>query len=176
MAENDDELEDFDLDGGAGKAPSKVALIVAVLFGLGGGGAVGMTALGEKVGPVLAERALAAPADDGHGGGGSHGEPGPSPITVIDNLVVNPARSGGQRFLLASIGIEVFDAELSEVVEAKEVQIRSSLILVLGAKTTDELSGIEFRDGIVREIHDAVVEIMGPDVVRHVFIPQFVIQ
>ena len=114
---------------------------------------------------------------DGHGGGGGHGvEPGPSPITVIDNLVVNPARSGGQRFLLASIGIEVYNPEMSEVVEAREVQIRSSLILVLGSRTTEELSGIEFREGIIQEIYAAVVEIMGADVVSKVFIPQFVIQ
>ena len=158
---------------------SKVGMIVAVVIGLGAGGAVGMTALGETVGTILAERAQASPNDggDGHGGGGGHGvEPGPSPITVIDNLVVNPARSGGQRFLLASIGIEVYNAEMSEVVEAREVQIRSSLILVLGSRTTEELSGIEFREGIIQEIYAAVVEIMGADVVSKVFIPQFVIQ
>lgn len=177
MADNDDDLETFDDELGAKKGPSKVGMIVAVVVGLGAGGAVGLTTLGETVGPILAERAQAAPGDDGHGGGGGHGvEAGPSPITVIDNLVVNPARSGGQRFLLASIGIEVNDAEMSAVVEAREVQIRSSLILVLGSKTTEELSGIEFRAGIVQEIHAAVVEVMGPNIVSKVFIPQFVIQ
>lgn len=176
MADND-ELEDFDEEAGAKKGPGKVAMIVAIVIGLGAGGAVGMTTLGETVGPILAERAqTAGDGDDGHGGGDHGAEPGLSPITVIDNLVVNPARSGGQRFLLASIGIEVHDPEMSEVVEAREVQLRSSLILVLGSKTTEELSGIEFRDGIVQAIYAAVVEVMGPGVVSKVFIPQFVIQ
>ena len=110
------------------------------------------------------------------GGGGHGGESGPSPIHVIDNLVLNPARSQGSRFLLVSIAVEVADAELSELVSEREFEIRAALILVLGAKSTEELTDIEKRPAIVEEIHDAIVEIMGPDVVRHVFIPQFVIQ
>ncbi len=159
-------------EGGSGRKPGKFATILVALVGLGGGGGAGYATLGGTVGPILAER-----AQNGGGGGGGHGaEDGPSPIHVIDNLVVNPARSSASRLLLVSIAVETVDPELSAVVAEHEFEIRAALIMVLGSKTTEELADIQNRDTIVREIRDAVVEILGSDVVEHVFIPQFVIQ
>jgi flagellar FliL protein len=162
----------------AKKSPGKLVLAVVVVVGLGGGAALGMTTLGDTVGPVLAARASAGGGGDDHGGGGGgHGaEPATSAIHVVDNLVVNPARSGGTRFLLTSVAVEAPSPELVETVRARDVEIRAALILVLGAKSTEELSDIANRGVIAAEIHDAVVAVLGPELVHQVLIPQFVIQ
>lgn len=154
-----------------GGGPSRIALIVVVLFGLAGGGIVGMPTIGPVVGRVLAERSLNPASGGGHGA-----EEGPSPIHLIDNLVVNPARSGGTRFLLTTIAVEVMDASMTEGVAQHDVELRDALIIVLGAKTTDELADISLRPMLVRELGAAIAAIVGPGIVHRVYIPQFVIQ
>jgi flagellar FliL protein len=162
---------------GGGKG-GKIALVLVLVVGLGAGGFIGSSLLGDSVGPILAARAQAAEAGGGgRGGGGRHGGgEAPSAIHVVDNLVVNPARSGGTRFLLTSIAVEATSPSLLETVRAHDVEVRAALILVLGSRTTEELSEIENRASIVAAIAEAIEEILGHDVVKQVFIPQFVIQ
>lgn len=186
MAENPDDglgaAEGGDGEGGAeegaegGGRGRKIALIMVTLLGLGAGGVVGSTTLGDSLGPILAEKAIASAEEggDGHGEGGEGG--GAASMHLIDNLVVNPARSQGTRFLLTSIAVQVNSPELVSTVSENDVRIRDALILVLGAKTVEELTDITLRKAIAQELYDAVVQVVGPDIVRAIFIPQFVIQ
>lgn len=181
--EEEEELLEGELElEGKKKGPSVIVLILVMLIGVGGGGAVGVSLLGGTVGEVLAARELAPPGDDGHGGGDSYGgddhgvAPEPIPVPMIENIVVNPARSGGSRFLLASIAIKITSAEVADYVYEREVEIRSALLLVLGSKTTDELTDISNRSAIHAEVRETVIEILGADIVADVLIPQFVIQ
>ena len=180
MSDETELLEDTVELSGAGKG-GKMKSILIVLIGLGVGAGGGFTALGDPMGAILAARAQAPDqaGDDGHGGGGGggHGAPaGPqSAIHMIENLVLNPARSGGSRFLLVSIAIEAADPDDVDLLDAREMEIRSALNMLLGAKTIDEL-GNEHLPTIVAEVEAAIVEIMGPGVVHRVLIPQFVLQ
>ena len=180
MAEIDDLPIDEDLEDVAaspsGKS-SRMAGVIVALVGLAGGGAVGMTTLAPSVGPIMAERASSESAGGSHGGdhGGGESE-GPSALHLIDNLVVNPASSGGTRFLLTSIAVEVHDPSQTEIVSDRDVELRASLIMVLGAKSVEQLTDISARPGIVAEIERALTQIVGPGVIRKIFIPQFVIQ
>ena len=170
--DGDGELGEGARSGGRG---GKIALLIVTLLGLGAGGVVGSTTLGDSLGPILAARAQAsAEAGEGHGEEGD--EVGPASMHLIDNLVVNPARSQGTRFLLTSIAVQVNAPEMVDVVAQSDVEIRDALIIVLGAKTVDELTDIARRRQIAQELHDAIVDIVGPDVIRAIFIPQFVIQ
>ncbi len=147
---------------------SKLSMAAVVLVTLGLGSAVGMKTVGPKVGAALAQRSItqAASAED---------ESSP-PLHVVDNLVVNPAGSGGSRFLLTSVALEAGSAEEATMLEAKDMQIRDSFILVLGSKTVEQLSDIKRRAQLSKELLAAVDTIVGPDVVKRLFIPQFVIQ
>ena len=187
MAENPDDglgaAEEGDGEGGAeegaegGGRGRKIALIIVTLLGLGAGGVVGSTTLGDSLGPILAEKAIASAEEgggDGHDGGGEGG--GAASMHLIDNLVVNPARSQGTRFLLTSIAVQANSPALVSTVSENDVRIRDALIIVLGAKTVEELTDITLRKGIAQELYDAVVQVVGPDIVRAIFIPQFVIQ
>jgi flagellar protein FliL len=148
---------------------AKIASALIVLFALGAGGVVGMTTLGPSLGPVLAERAQSAGSGEGHGEGAS-------PVHVIDNLVVNPARSAGTRFLLASIAVEANTPEQAAIIAEHDIELRDALILVLGAKSVEELTDISQRAGIVRQVKASISKILGPELIHEIYIPQFVIQ
>ncbi len=173
MAEEASASPEEEAEGTEGGGPNRFAIIAVVLVGLIVGGGVGVMALGPVVGPKLAEAALNP--SSGGGGHGAGGEEGP-PIHLIDNLVVNPARSGGTRFLLTTIAVEVVDPAMTDWVAEHDVQLRDALNIVLGAKTTEELADITLRPALILELHAVIVRIIGPDIVRHVYIPQFVIQ
>ena len=173
--------EDDGGEEGAGKAGRKrsaiVPLVIVGLVGLGGGGALGGTTLGAKVGEELARRQVGGASESG---GGEHGdeygsEEAPS-LHIIDNLVVNPAQSAGTRFLLTSIAIQVVLPDHMSLLAARDIELRDTLIMVLGSKTVEELSDITLRSGIVKEIFKALEDITGPEIIHRVFLPQFVIQ
>lgn len=153
------------------RKPSKLLPIFVALICLATGGAVGAKGLGPTVGTVLADRAA-----NGGGGGGHGGEGEAAALHVVDNLVVNPAASNGGRFLLTSIALEAVSPGETPLLEARDVELRDAMILVLGSKTVEELTDIGQRHIIADELLDAVEAIVGNHVVSRLFIPQFVIQ
>jgi flagellar FliL protein len=168
MSEDGTELDDGKPDDAG--APRK-RLLPALLLGgacLAAGGAVGATTLGSALAPLLADRAEAQAEDSA--------TPVPSALHLIDNLVVNPARSRGTRFLLVSVAVQVRPPATTALVAERDVELRAALLLVLGARSVDELTDIEQRALIVDEVRETIEEVLGPDVVHDVFIPQFVIQ
>ncbi len=146
-----------------------------LVLSLGGGGAIGLTAIGPRVGVMLAARSTAVPeAKAAHGGG--HGEGETAPLHVVDNLVVNPAGSGGSRFLLTSIALETVSPAAAEGLKVRDLEIRDAFLMVLGAKTVDQLSDISRRPALARELLASVQELVGAGIVIRILIPQFVIQ
>ncbi len=151
------------------KGGGKLGLILVIAVGalLGGIGGVAF------VGPMAAERVAASPAEatgdhgGGHGGGGS--------TFALENLVLNPAQTGGTRFLMASIVAQVdVDATLSEL-ESREAEVRDRLMSLLGSKTVEELTDVRRRDSLKAEIRAALME-LGFEGIDAVFLPTFVIQ
>lgn len=156
-----------------GKRAGILPLLIVGLVGLGGGGALGGRALGPRVGEELARRQLEGGRDSN---GGEHGSDEETALHIIDNLVVNPAQSGGTRFLLTSVAIQLVSPDHTDLLLAQDVELRDALIMVLGTKTVEELTDITLRRGIVGEILQALEYITGPEIIHRVFLPQFVIQ
>lgn len=168
------EAEEPAVPEGAAEAPrSKLLPVAAVLVvTLLGGGMVGIKAVGPRVGARLAEAALAAPER----GRGHAADPGQVTVHVVDNLVLNPAGSGGARFLLTSIALDAGSPEGAAEVAARDLEIRDAFILVLGTKTVEQLTDVGNRSRLIAELRRAADDLMGPGLVQRVFIPQFVIQ
>ena len=180
MAEND-ELQEQDEgaeEGTEAKRGGVIPLVAALVISVGGGGFVGMKALGPSVGPWMAERAANASEKGGgsHGGGGHAGGGEESPLHMVDNLVLNPARSGGSRFLLTSVALEANSAAAADMLASRDVELRDAFIMVLGAMTVEELTDISNRPAISQKLLYAAEALVGYDVVHRLFIPQFVIQ
>lgn len=169
----------------AGK-PKLILVLALAIAGLGSGGAAGAFVAG----PMIAKKLVAPPSahrDSATGGqkGGEHGEgkggkegkeaEGGSSY-LFDNLVLNPAGSGGGRYLLASVSLRYGNASLKEKFTSREAEIRDAILQVLGTKPVEQLADFANREVLKKEIAEAIDAIFGPKTVIGVFFPQFVIQ
>jgi flagellar FliL protein len=160
---SEEEIQEQEEKGG-GKLWLIVVIALGVLVGVAGGVVL--------VGPMAAERLAAAPTGGGDGGG--HGGGGAETFAV-ENLVLNPAETGGTRFLMASIVAQVDGEAALSALESREAEVRDHLMGLLGAKTVDELTDVGNRDALKAEIRGALHG-LGFDGIEAVFLPTFVIQ
>ncbi|MBT8489286.1 MAG: flagellar basal body-associated FliL family protein [Gemmatimonadetes bacterium] len=152
--------------------PSAVMLLVVAALGAGAGGWFG----GPIVTPMVADIMASEPSDgDGHGArpyGDASADDGP---LAIDNLILNPAESGGSRFLIATLVLDTDDETRAEL-ESRDAEARDLLQTVLAVRTVAELSDISLRDEIRSDLRIALNTMLGYEGVHRIFLPQFVIQ
>ena len=152
----------------------KKTLIIALTLGL----LVGAAAGSFVVGPLVAEGpAKAAPADDCSAALAQHGGAvAPVAVHTIENVVLNPALSGGTRFLMASVGFGLTDLHGAETMALRDAEIRDIVIRVLGSKTVEQLSDLALRTPMKEEMRAEIVKIVGEHGLVDIYFPQFVIQ
>jgi flagellar FliL protein len=109
------------------------------------------------------------------GHGGKEGAAAGAPVYTLDNLVLNPAESGGTRFLLLTISFELKNAELAETMKARDAELRDAVLVTVGNKTVEQLSDVAARDSLKVELRAAAAKLFKKGVKR-VYFPQFVIQ
>lgn len=109
----------------------------------------------------------------GHGGG-SHSEKGE--IVLLDEIIVNPAETGGRRFLAITIGFEVLGDEGLHETELRKPLVRDGIIGLLSAKRMTELADIAYRDSLREEIRLKIQHELEPVKIPRVFFTGFVLQ
>ncbi|GEM_PF-2028634 len=97
-------------------------------------------------------------------------------IYIIEDLVVNPAGSGGMRYLCVSVGLESKSLDVIEEITTRDTQIKDALIEVFSSKTMEELADIHGRDNIRREIKERVEQILPDQGLDAVYFVNFVLQ
>lgn len=100
----------------------------------------------------------------------------PEFLFVVKDLVVNPAGTGGLRYLLTNVGIEVTNEKAFAEIQSKEVIVNDILINVLSSKTLEELSDVTKRKELRREIAKKIDEILTLGRVQNVYFSKFIIQ
>jgi flagellar FliL protein len=157
----------------------KFTLPIIIVAGLIVGGSAGALVLGPRIARARTAakdpKSAAKPADSASVG--EHGSAlAEAPVHLIDNLVLNPAGSGGSRFLLASVGLQTTSAAANDIVTKREVEARDVVLSVLGSKHVEDLAEITNRDQLKIELKKSLDSLFGPNVVRRIYFPQFVIQ
>lgn len=172
---------------GGPKIPPLVLLIAVVVLALGAGAAAGAL----LVAPRIIHARQAALADAGHGKGGKarkkprkesrsgkEGE-GKTPVYKLENIIVNPADSQGQRFLMCSIAIESDDPKVLDGLREHEIELRDHVVTLLAAQSLESLTAPGARDSLRARLLAAIRPTLGADdqdAELQVFLPQFVIQ
>ncbi len=179
--------------------PPFVMPLVLALVGIGGGGFVGAKVVGPKITAGIigkltpAELAAHTPAKradgeegeeaDAHGDGdakeaeGDHAPAGPPALYTISDLVLNPAGSGGTRFLMMSVAFDVKDSAAVETLKQRDAEIKDAVLALVGAKTVEQLAEVSAREPLKAEINALVTKIAKQKkIIRRVSFPQFVIQ
>ncbi len=97
-------------------------------------------------------------------------------IYLIEDLVVNPAGSGGMRYLCASVGLESRHPAVIQELTVRDTQIKDCLILIFSSKTIEELADIGARETIRQEIKTRIEEILPEHGLDAVYFVNFVLQ
>jgi flagellar protein FliL len=123
------------------------------------------------VGPILAKKKAATHAAP------KKAEKAEAAINhAIENIVLNPAGSGGAHFLMVTATFELKDAGAEEFMKTHEAEIRDRLLALFGRRTVEELTEISARETLKKEVLDAIAPLFPKGAVEKVFFPQFVIQ
>ncbi len=100
----------------------------------------------------------------------------PGEIITVADLVINPAGTGGRRYLKVSAAIETHDPKVLKDLGLRDAQVRDLLIRDLSARTLEELTDPvakeEMRQSIVSELN----EIVGAGKVSNLFFTEYVVQ
>ena len=97
-------------------------------------------------------------------------------IHEISNIVVNPAGTGGSRFLSASFGFELESPELEAEFNTREVVIRDALITILASKTVAQLTDPKQKEVVRYQIKKRISQVMHTDELGAVYYTDFVLQ
>lgn len=106
---------------------------------------------------------------------GGHGV-SESVVHLIKDIVINPAGTGGTRFLSVSFGFELESAEIAAEFEQREPIIRDALITILSSKTIAQLTDPKQKEIIRYQIKKRVSKIMKTDELAGVYYTDFVLQ
>jgi flagellar protein FliL len=186
--------------------PPFVIPAVLALVGLGAGGFAGYRMVGPKLTVGLADAVTAAElaahppakgahddstesADGEHGDEGDEGDEGdgkgkdgghaagPPPLYTISDLVLNPAGSGGTRFLMLSVAFDMKDSAAVETLKQRDAEVKDAVLALVGAKSVEQLAEVSAREPLKAEIKDLVSGILKKKkLIKRVSFPQFVIQ
>jgi flagellar FliL protein len=158
----------------------RLPLIAAIVAGLAVGAGTGAVVVGPAAAKALGF-GVEAPADSTveseHGDADSLASAGSPPaVLTLDNLVLNPAASGGTRFLLLTVAMECGDAAVLATLQSRDAELRDVVLSTLSRKTVDELADVAQREGIKSELQTALNDRFGKKSVLRVYFPQYVVQ
>lgn len=108
-------------------------------------------------------------------GEGEDGEKVPQQIFSIEDLIINPAGTSGQRLLLLSVGFGVKDEEKLTLLQENEVVIKDLVITTVAQKSLGTLSKIELKDSLKVELALKINEAYPKAKIKNVYFSKYLI-
>jgi len=154
---------------------SPLVLVVVLVVGLLAGGGAGAMVLGPR---FTASSVVVLTPDEAEQREREERQrrDGPGAMYAFENLVLNPAGTGGTRFLMVTAAFELRDAKVSDQMKAREVEVRDRILLILGGRTVEQLAEIGLREQVKEDLRSGVEAMFERGTIREVYLPQFVIQ
>jgi flagellar FliL protein len=154
----------------AAPAPAKskkmLIIIIAAVVLLGGGGAAAYFLMAGKGDAAHAKKAEK-----------KHEKP---EFVVIDPFTVNLQPENGEQYLQVQFTLQVGSLEQAELIKTNMARVRSRVLLLLSAKKASELTSVEGKGLLSKEIIEAVrspfAEHGEPQEVTDVLFTSFIIQ
>jgi flagellar protein FliL len=100
----------------------------------------------------------------------------PGEVVAVSDLIVNPAGTGGRRYLKVAAAIEVHDPKVAKDLELRKAQVRDLLIRDLSARTLDELTDPVAKEETRATLVDELNEIVGAGKVSGLYFTEYVVQ
>lgn len=106
----------------------------------------------------------------------SHGKEQVSEMFAISDIVINPAGTGGSRYLSVSFSFDLESAETYALFEAREPVIRDALITILSSRTVAQLTDAKQKEIVRYQIKKRVSKLLKTDELAAVYYTDFVLQ
>lgn len=101
---------------------------------------------------------------------------GDAVVYSIKDIIVNPAGTGGTRFLSVSLGFELGSPTLADQFDTKEAIVRDALITILSSKTVAQLTDVKQKEIARYQIKKRLEQLLETDQIRGVYYTDFVLQ
>lgn len=149
-----------------------IGLLVLLLFG-GGGFAAYQFYLKDK---FFSKDQAAETAGEGQEAEGEAKDYGETELVSLPTFVVNLADPLGRRYLKLSLDVEVVDQKAAEALNEAEPKVRDAIILLLSSKTFADLSTMESKILLKKEIVERLNQVMEGSKVVRVYFTDMVVQ
>jgi flagellar FliL protein len=97
-------------------------------------------------------------------------------VVALDPFLVNLAESSGKRYLRTVFDIEVNSSAAAEEMKHKTSVIRNSILMVLSAKSFDDIRTVSGKGSLRDEIVDELNKTLTSGKARNVYFKEFVVQ
>lgn len=97
-------------------------------------------------------------------------------LFAIKDLIINPAGTNGQRYLLTTIGFNLSSEEAQKEMEKKEMAVRDALNSILTSKSMEDLIDVSKRELLRQEIFMRGKELVKTGKLNSVYFSKYIIQ
>lgn len=155
------------------KGRSKLLLLLPLLLLLaaGGGGYVAVSQYPKLAAAAAVLNEADAEAPEEETVPEEYGE-----FLEIQGLIVNPAGTSGQRYLMVNVGLESDKGKVLEELEMKEIVVRDRVLGLLSRRTVPELADIGQRQAIKDSMRASINEVLEKGRVTRLYFTQYVLQ
>lgn len=94
----------------------------------------------------------------------------------VEDIIINPAGTNGQRLMLASVGFAVATEEEKKALEEKQVLLKDIVISTLSSKTLQELNQVGYKDSLKVQLMNTITERMSELEVSDIYFSKYIIQ
>lgn len=147
----------------------KFVVLAAVLVAAGLGASVAYSQFGAV--DRTTQRFFSSPEHDSAEEPIEYGE-----FMQLEPLVVNPAETGGARYLMISVALESAEAAVLEEVTLKNVVVRDAINQALSKKTIGVLADVNNREAIKAEIIALINGLLDEGTIDRLYFTQFMLQ
>lgn len=95
---------------------------------------------------------------------------------TITDLLVNPAGSGGNNILMATLSMETMKGDVISELDSKSIVIRDALLKILGERTVNELADISYRQEIKDSLLNTVNGLLSKGEVERLYFTEYILR
>jgi len=96
-------------------------------------------------------------------------------IYSIEDLIINPAGTNGQRLLLLSVGFGVPTEEKATILKDNEVVVKDLILNTISQKTLRSLSSTEQKDSLKVELASKINKLLPSADIENVYFSKYVL-
>ena len=180
MAKEEQAPEEAEAEGGGKKKMIIIgaAVVVALILGV-----IAFMMLGKgdnkaKEGDAAQAEGAAPPAAGGHGAApAAAGAGGPSAnIFPLEPFIVNVYDGQELRYLKVKVELEMVGPAIKGEIEGRLAPIRDSILILLSAKTLQDIQDVQGKNTLKDEILAAINKNIPPGKIAKVYFTDFVVQ